>query len=226
MIDQLYHSAKCSYARLARKMRLIFFKNILMRIILITFILITTFACSNENSKNGDIFFSRGEYEKAIEAYTVYLSTEPRDIKTIYNRGRAYEELGQYDLALKDFNRVIKEDPLNVNAHLSIAADYYNRLNDYENTIFYAEKVLKLDETSSAAFTLKGKANQKLGQLQEALTAYNAAISLNNDFTEAYLSRGILRIYLKQKSKACADFNVAQSLGDKQAVDLLKKYCN
>ena len=47
---------------------------------------------------------------------------------------------------------------MNINAHLSITVDYYNRLHDYENTIFYAEKVLKLDETNANAFTLKGKA--------------------------------------------------------------------
>ncbi|MTI38025.1 tetratricopeptide repeat protein [Fulvivirga lutimaris] len=191
----------------------------------ILFFALAIISCSNENSKNGDKFFSNGEYDKAVEAYTVYLNTEPRDIKTIYNRGRAYEELGKYELALKDFNRVIKEDPLNVNAHLSIMVDYYDRLNDYENTIFYAEKVLKLDETNANAFTLKGKAHQKLGQLPEALSAYNAAISVDKEYAEAYLSRGALRIYTKQTSRACSDFRMAQTLGVEKADELLKKYC-
>jgi tetratricopeptide (TPR) repeat protein len=196
-----------------------------MKNVFVLFFALAIVSCSNENSKNGDKFFSNGEYEKAVEAYTVYLNTEPRDIKTIYNRGRAYEELGKYELALKDFNRVIKEDPLNVNAHLSIMADYYDRLNDYENTIFFAEKVLKLDETNAYAFTLKGKAHQKLGQLQEALTDYNAAISVDKEYAEAYLSRGALRIYTKQTSRACSDFRMAQTLGVEKADELIKKYC-
>ncbi len=182
-------------------------------------------ACKNENSNEGDVFFSKGEYEKAITSYSAYLATEPRDIKTIYNRGRAYEELGKYELALQDFRKVIKEDPLNVNAHLSITVDYYNRLKDYENTIFFAEKVLKLDETNSSAFTLKGKAHQKLGNVVEALEAYNSAISVNNEYAEAYLSRGSLRLYQKQFSKACTDMNIAKSLGSKAAENLIKRYC-
>lgn len=196
-----------------------------MKNALVLFFALAIVSCSNENSKNGDKFYSNGEYEKAVEAYTIYLNTEPRDIKTIYNRGRAYEELGKYELALKDFNRVIKEDPLNVNAHLSIMADYYDRLNDYENTIFFAEKVLKLDETNAYAFTLKGKAHQKLGELPDALTAYNAAISVDKEYAEAYLSRGALRVYSKQTSRACADFRMAQTLGVEKADELIKKYC-
>ncbi|QSE96663.1 tetratricopeptide repeat protein [Fulvivirga lutea] len=196
-----------------------------MKRLLVVALLISAMSCKNENSNEGDVHFNQGNYEKAIESYTIYLNTEPRDIKTIYNRGRAYEELGKYALALQDFRRVIKEDPLNVNAHLSIASDYYYRLNDYENTIFYAEKVLKLDETNSTAFTLKGKAHQKLGNLQEALSAYNSAISVDKDYAEAYLSRGSLRIYGKQNSKACADFRMAKTLGVDKADELIKRYC-
>ena len=133
----------------------------IMRRIGIFILVIAVISCKNENSVEGDRFYAAGNYEKAVEAYSTYLRTEPRDIKTLYNRGRAYEELEKFDLALEDFNQVIKEDPLNVNAHLSITIDYYNRLNDYENTIFFAEKVLKLDETNASAFTLMGKAHQK-----------------------------------------------------------------
>ncbi|HNP16794.1 MAG TPA: tetratricopeptide repeat protein [Fulvivirga sp.] len=196
-----------------------------MRGLLFFGFILLAFACKNENSQQGDVYFNNGEYEKAIESYTIYLSTEPRDIKTIYNRGRAYEELGKHKEALEDFNLVIKIDPLNVNALLSLTADYYDRLHDYENTIFYAEKVLKLDENNATAFTLKGKANQKLGNLQDALAAYNAAISVNKEYAEAYLSRGSLRIYGRQTSKACADFRMARTLGVEKADELIKKYC-
>ena len=182
-------------------------------------------SCKNENSQIGDRHFKNGNYEEAIAAYTEYLRLKPRDIKTIYNRGRAYEELGQYEKALTDFRKVIKEDPLNVNGYLSIANDYYHRLKDYENTIFFSDKALKFDENNVLGYTLKGKAHQKLGQLDEALTSYNAAISINKEFPDAYLSRGSLRIYKKQTSKACTDFKLAKSLGAGQADELIKKYC-
>ncbi|MEM9859243.1 MAG: tetratricopeptide repeat protein [Bacteroidota bacterium] len=189
-------------------------------------IITALFSCKNENSELGDKFFGQGEYQKAINAYTEYLRLQPRDIKTIYNRGRAYEELDQFEKALEDFRRVIKEDPLNVNAHLSIASDYYYRLKDYENTIFFSEKAIKLEEKNVLAHTLKGKAFQKLGQLKEAMSSYNDAISVDEEYADAYLSRGSLRIYLKQRSRACSDFQLASSLGAVQAKELIAKYCN
>ena len=188
-------------------------------------IIIFALGCKNENSQLGDKLFNEGKYQEAIAAYTEYLRLQPRDIKTIYNRGRAYEELQQFDKALDDFRSVIKEDPLNVNGHLSIASDFYYRLKDNDNAILFAEKVIKLDEKNVLAHTLKGKSHQKLGQLEEAMSAYNDAISVDKEYADAYISRGSLRVYLNQTSRACSDFKLAKSLGAQQADNLIGKYC-
>ena len=68
------------------------------------------FACQNENSLLGDRYFEAGDYQKAIEAYNEYLKLKPRHVKSIYNRGRCYQELGQYDRAMVDFNKVVDLD--------------------------------------------------------------------------------------------------------------------
>ncbi|WP_185113995.1 tetratricopeptide repeat protein [Fulvivirga imtechensis] len=196
-------------------------KNIF--IALLCFAVIT--GCKDERSDLGDKHFKNGEYKEAVKAYTEYLRLEPTHVKSLYNRGRAYEELGEYEKALADFNKVVKEDPLNTNAYLSITSDYYYRQQDYENTIFYAEKVLAQNENSVIAHTLKGKAYQKLGKLQEAMAAYNAAISVDKEYADAYLSRGLLRVHLNQISRACADFQMAASLGSDKAKAVSKKYC-
>jgi len=182
-------------------------------------------SCKDERSELGDRYFRNGEYEKAIDAYTEYLRLEPTHIKSLYNRGRAYEELGKHAEALEDFNKVLKEDPQNANALLSLTSDYYYRLQDYENTVFYAKKVLKVEE-SAMAHTLMGKAHQKLGDLEEAIAAYNNAISVDKEYADAYISRGSLRVYLNQISRACADFRIAESLGAANGEKLLEKYCN
>lgn len=197
----------------------------MMRKILFFGLVLLISACNNEDTKLGDQYFKNGEYQKAVDSYTKYITLQPRNVKSLYNRGRAYEELGQYKKALEDFHAVIKEDPLNTNALLSITSDFYSRLHDYENTIFYADKVLKLDQNSALAHTLQGKSYQKLGKLKEAMAAYNAALSVNKEFVDAYLSRGSLRVYLKQTSKACSDFKLAASLNPEAASSLVKKYC-
>ena len=180
--------------------------------------------CTNDQSEIGDRHFRKGDYEQAIASYTEYLRLNPSDVKTLYNRGRAYQELGKNEKALEDFQRVIKEDPVNVNALLSVANDYFTRVRDYENAIFYAEKVLK-ENPNAIAFTLKGKSYQKMGKLNDAMSAYNDAISTNDSYADAYLSRGSLFIYLNQNSRACSDFQKADALG-MEVQQYIDKYCD
>ena len=180
--------------------------------------------CGNDKSDEGDRHYRKGQYEEAVASYSEYLILNPTDLKTLYNRGRAYQEIGENDKAIEDFTKVIKEDPLNVNALLSIANDYYHRIHDYENAIFYADKALKVSG-NAMAFTLKGQSYQRLGKLNEAMQAYNDAISISETYADAYISRGSLFIYLNQDDRACRDFRQARAL-DADVDSYIKKYCD
>lgn len=195
------------------------------QLFLIGILLFALSGCKDERSDVGDRYYERGEYEKAIEAYNEYINLNPEHLKSIYNRGRAYEQLGQYDKAVQDFRHVLRNDPENVRALLSMANHYYVREKDYENAIFYVDEALELDDKNPMAYVLRGRANQKLGNVQEALSDYNNAIAVNREYADAYLSRGSLRFAVNQRKKACADFNTASALGSSQADELLEKYC-
>lgn len=181
-------------------------------------------ACKDERSDLADKHFARGEYEKAVQSYNEYISLYPEHLKSIYNRGRAYEELGEYEKAMKDFRHVLRREPSHVRALLSVANHYYAREKDYENAIFYADKALEHDK-NALAYIIKGRSQQKLGQLTEALSSYNNAISENENYPDAYISRGSLRLAAKQTGRACNDFKTAAALGSDQASQLLSKYC-
>lgn len=195
------------------------------QLFVIGLLLLTMISCKDERSGLGDRYFERGEYQKAIESYNKYIHLYPEHLKSIYNRGRAYEEIGEYEKALEDFRHVLRKNPENISAILSLANDFYVRKKDYENTIFYADKALDLNEKNALAYVLRGRANQKLGNVNQALSDYNNAISVDKNYAEAYISRGSLRLAAKQKSRACGDFKTAAALGSSQAEQLLKKYC-
>ena len=180
--------------------------------------------CKDNRSTQGDAHFKNQEYELAIAAYNDYLSLKPNNIKSLYNRGRSFEELGDFDKALEDYNRILEINPDNIHANLSIGKDFY-RKNVFDNAAFYFDKVIKVDGNNAVAHFFKGRSLHKSGLTREALQAYNLAININQDYGEAYMYRGALNVHLKKRSSACNDFRLAKSLNIEEADEAIRKYC-
>lgn len=182
-------------------------------------------ACNEKDEESqGDVFYSQGEYQKAVDAYSDHLNLKPSDETVLYNRGRAYEELGDYDKALSDFKKVLKIDPTNQNALLSYGKQFY-REKDYGNAAFQFEKAFKLNNSSSQIALLLARALHKSGEVDKAMEHYNIAISNDDKNAEAYMYRGALKYYQKRKTSGCNDIQRARNMEYAPAEDLYNKYC-
>lgn len=182
------------------------------------------FACTSEESLSGDDLFEDEKYAEAIVAYTSFLSTNPSHVKSLYNRGRAYEEIGSIAKAKADFEQVIDIDEKNVNAYLSLAKISYNE-HSYNKVLVFAGEAIELNENSAQAHFLAARGSHQLGYFDQALESYNNAISINKDFGEAYLYRGALKIGLEKPRSACEDFKFAKLLDVDGASKAVKDYC-
>ena len=187
-------------------------------------ILYLTAACDSKSSKEGDQLFSQGKYEEAISQYTQYIEYNPDDIKSIYNRGRAYEELGQYDKSMADYEKALEVDPKNINALMSIGKIHF-RDGEYGDAAFYFDKAIKVKGGDAEAHFLSARANHKLGETGKAMEGYNRAISANSNYGEAYLYRGALKVFLKKKTSGSSDLKKAKALEVPDAEAALAKYC-
>ena len=192
---------------------------------LLLILIAMTVACSESSESDlADQYFKQGNYDKAITSYDTFLKLDPENIKSLYNRGRAYEELGKFDEAISDYESVLEIDPKNVNANLSIGKNLY-REKEYDKASLFFDKVTKFDSENYTAHFFKGRALSKMGLLKEALESYNHAIDINKDYGDAYFSRGMLYRYFKNNKKACNDFKLAHALGLKEAKTALDRYC-
>ncbi|MEQ8627735.1 tetratricopeptide repeat protein [Ekhidna sp.] len=195
-----------------------------MKYIVYTLILLFTVACNTQDSISGDDYFDDEEYVKAIDAYTSYLATHPDHVKSLYNRGRSYEEVGKTEEAIKDFEAIIDLDPKNINAYLSLAKISYNT-KEYSKVLVYSGAAIDLNENMAQAHFLAGRAEHQLGYFDQAMESYNNAIAINRDFGEAYLYRGAVKVGKEQFSSACEDFRFAKSLDVPEADKAIKDYC-
>ncbi|WP_436516552.1 tetratricopeptide repeat protein [Ekhidna sp. To15] len=195
-----------------------------MKYVALVFISLIALSCNNEDSLNGDDLFDDGEYQEAIDAYTSYLATHPDHKKSIYNRGRSYEEVGEINKAITDFESLLEIDAKYINAYLSLAKISYNK-HDYNKVLIYAGDAIDLNENNAQAHFLAGRAEHQLGYFEQAIESYNNAITINRDFGEAYLYRGAVKVGQEKMRSACEDFKFAKSLDVPGADKAIKDYC-
>ncbi|MHA7128645.1 tetratricopeptide repeat protein [Algoriphagus namhaensis] len=181
-------------------------------------------ACGQPDTSPGDQFFAKGQYEQAIEAYNQKLKFDPNDVRVLYNRGRAYEEMKQYAEAQADFEQALTLDPNNFQVLLSLA-NLNHKQKKYTNALLYANKAAEIPGAPAMASFMKARAQHQLGDTKEALKSYGQAIQIDKEFGQAYYNRGLLKIATGRIGSACEDFQLALALeypGSQEAYD---KYC-
>lgn len=189
---------------------------------IIALIPFSQFSCSS--SSEGEEYFKNGEYAKAIEVFTADLQTKPRNAEILYNRGRAYEELGKLDSALLDYKQVIDNNPSHANALIS-AANVYLKKSDNDNALYYSQMAIDNTDGNAMAYFMQGRAHHNKGMFNEALADYDNAIRLDKNLGRAFLFRGAVKIALKRTKDGCGDLRIAKSLNIAEADAALQKYC-
>lgn len=164
---------------------------------------------------NRGLAYSRdGQYDKAIEDYTLVTSaqSESLSVNAYYYRGVAYRKQGKLDLALSDLSQVIRDDPQHAWAHYQRGLIYRKQkksdlaLNDYS-------KAIELDDTLVAAYYSRGIMRKNQRDWRAAIDDYSSAIALNPKHAEAYNNRGVAYRKLGEYDHATRDYKKARELG-------------
>ena len=91
--------------------------------------------------QKGDNFYNNKDYRSAINAYNTALDLDPNFHKVLINRGTSYMCLGEFDLALNDFNRAI--DLINAIDKKERSDAFYDRINVKALSKMYAVYALR-----------------------------------------------------------------------------------
>ena len=194
-----------------------------MRMIILLFF--GLFSCSSNDSRMGDEMYSNKNYEEAIKHYTESLKLRPNDIKSLFRRARSYEELGIYEKAVTDFNKILEIDKENINALLSLSVNSI-RNKDYLSGESYSKRAIKLNPDLDQAHFLLGRTLQYQGLFNDAMKSFKTSISLNSNNSETYYYMGLIYLKLDDSTNACKNFKTSASLKYTKAKILINKYCD
>ena len=173
----------------------------------------TTLLNANQETKNraviygsrGVAYYSKGDYDRAIQDATEAIRLNPNEPSFYYTNGLAYKKKGDFDHSIQNFDAAIR---LNENFERA----YYDRGNayidkeEYDRAIQDFNKAVHLNPNNANNYNNRGVAYMRKGDYSRAVQDYNQAIHLNSNDTAAYLNRGLAYFIESNLTAAIADF--------------------
>lgn len=104
---------------------------------------------------------------------------------------RPNRTVSEVELAQKHFKYVVKKQPKNTKALVSLASTY-SQLGDFEKSFQYINEALRVDKRYRDAYILKGSNYLALGKRDLALSSYETAIQQDPKFFIGYMKLGYM----------------------------------
>lgn len=190
--------------------------------------------------------FLAKDHQGALELLNQAIVLNPNDYNTFDLKASINAINGNYQDALEVFNIAINIDSTRTTAYTN-RASLKNELSDYRGAIKDLTKAILIIESSDTFFyvtdqngveeknkehykaelyTLRAESKIKARQYSSAVLDCNKAIQFFNACKRAFFNRGIAKIELNQKESGCLDLSKAGELGQMEAYEAIKEYCN
>ncbi|MDQ3801576.1 MAG: protein kinase [Acidobacteriota bacterium] len=99
---------------------------------------------SKEFHRQGNNYYSRRQFDKAIETYTLAIELNRNDFALYNNRGAAYHASGEYQKAIADYTKSIELNPYYFSAYNN-RAEAYKDIGSIEQAVADYRKALEID---------------------------------------------------------------------------------
>ena len=133
-----------------------------------------------------------------------------------YRRGNAYNEQGDHDRAIKDYDEALRLNPKHANAFSNRGVAYGHK-GEYDLAIQSYDEAIRLDPSHADAFSNRGVAYGRKGDYDRAIQSYDEAIRLNPNHANALFDRGNAYRRKKDYDRAIDNYNEALRLNPKHA---------
>jgi tetratricopeptide (TPR) repeat protein len=133
--------------------------------------------------------FSNGQIQEALDAVEVLIKDYPNESLLFNISGACYAGLGQFDDAVKDYEKAIAIKPDYSKAHFNLGCTL-QELGQLDASAKSFEKALVIEPNYAEAHNNLGITLKDLRQLDAAVKSFKKAIAIKPDYVEAHYSLG------------------------------------
>lgn len=167
------------------------------------------------------------DYEKAVLEYEKAIGLNPKVIEAYNGIGIAYTMLKRFPKAIQSQEKALTLNPEFTNAHASLGLTYLMQQNHELALNHYRQAIsISVNNSENRNLSVEAESHKKIGQIlmtqqsySEAISAFQASISLNPNDAELYHNIGISYANVEKYSKALSSLNKAVEIG-KSRLDL------
>lgn len=137
------------------------------------------------------------------------ISLDTTNTFAFFNRALMYYDQNDYNAAMKDLNRVLRDEPGN-------ALTLYNRslinaqVGNMEDALADMDHVININPENVLAYYNRASYFVQMERWLDALDDYDKAIELYPDFAKAYLNRSYVKNMLGRTKSSKQDYDIAQ----------------
>jgi tetratricopeptide (TPR) repeat protein len=162
---------------------------------------------------------SKNDLERATTDLIQAIDTDATFALAYKSRGDLLREIGECDLAISDYSRVLQLIPESGPTFLGRGLCFM-QLKDFEGALSDFDQVIKLDNAGSkggaaTAWSAKGQIHATETKFDQSISDYDAAIQLDPRRAEFFIYRGDLNARKGDNDKALADYDDAIGLDTK-----------
>jgi tetratricopeptide (TPR) repeat protein len=123
---------------------------------------------------------------RALEICNIILSNDTGNVQTepVFMKGVYYADLGQYDNAINQFDECIRRDWKMTDAYIEKGIILFER-KQFDEALKIFNMTVTVSNTDADGYYWLGRCYEATGKIEDAITNYERAISLDNTFTEA-----------------------------------------
>jgi tetratricopeptide (TPR) repeat protein len=139
--------------------------------------------------------------------YTDLINKYPDDAWAYNLRGLAWQERNELNLAINDFNQVLRLEPTAV--AFDNRGNVFQAMHEYKKAIADYDQAILSSPVYYLAYVGRGLAWAEEHEYDKAIADYNEALRINPGYARAYNRRGLAWAAKREFAKAAADYKEA-----------------
>jgi tetratricopeptide (TPR) repeat protein len=151
-------------------------------------------------------------WSNGIGLWSYVIKNEPMRVPlAYYNRGIAFDRMGQYNKAVEDYDKVIALNPAHFEAYNNRGLAF-DKLGRPDRAIDNFGAAIAVNPLYYQANFNRAIILERMGLYREAIEDYDRTIALNPSYAEAYNNRGIVFDKMGKFDEAVEDYRKAIAL--------------